>query len=117
MQQYSQFRAMLAITRASLKAIFRSPSAVIFSFLFPLIFILVFGFIGENGSVPAYKIAIDKNCDTANELYDSIKTFNRFNIVKYTNDAELQENLNKGKIAGIIKITKTPVSIPAYTYT
>jgi len=44
-QPYSQFRAMLAISRASLRAILRSPSAVIFSLGFPLIFILVFGFI------------------------------------------------------------------------
>src|SRR5450631_4218475 len=116
-QPYSQFRAMLAITRASLKAIFRSPSAVIFSFLFPLIFILVFGFIGESGGAPAYKIAIAKNCDTTNELYDSIKTFNRLDIVRFNTDAELRESMSKGKIAGVIKITKTPVAIPAYTYT
>ena len=51
---------MLAITKASLKGIFRSPSAVIFSFLFPLIFILTFGFIGDSGGVPVSKVAIDK---------------------------------------------------------
>ena len=49
--QYSQFKAMFAITRASLKAVFRSPSAVIFSIAFPLIFILVFGFVGGGGKV------------------------------------------------------------------
>ncbi len=42
---------MLALTKASLKAIFRSPSAVIFSFAFPLIFILVFGFLGGGGKI------------------------------------------------------------------
>ena len=68
MQKYSQVRAMLAITKASLKAIFRSPSAVVFSFVFPFIFILVFGFIGNNGGAPVYKIVIDKNCDTINAL-------------------------------------------------
>ena len=49
-QPYSQFRAMLAISRASLSAILRSPSAVIFSLGFPLVFILVFGFIGGGGT-------------------------------------------------------------------
>ena len=34
---------MLAISKASLRAIFRSPSAVVFSFGFPLIFILTDG--------------------------------------------------------------------------
>src|ERR1700739_570858 len=98
MQQYSQLKATLAITKASLKAIFRSPSAVIFSFLFPLIFILVFGFIGDSGGVPAYKIAIDKNCDTTNALYDSIKSTNRFKIVSFANDSDLQVSMRKGKI-------------------
>jgi len=46
---YNQIRAMLAITKGSLKATFRSPSAVLFSIGFPLIFILVFGFIGGGG--------------------------------------------------------------------
>ncbi len=43
---------MMAITRASIKAMFRNPSAVVFSFAFPLIFILVFGFIGNWGRWP-----------------------------------------------------------------
>jgi len=38
---YSQLRAMWAITKASLRSILRSPSAVVFSFAFPFIFILV----------------------------------------------------------------------------
>ena len=45
MHSYSQLKAMLAITKASLRSTFRSPSAVIFSIAFPLIFILVFGII------------------------------------------------------------------------
>jgi ABC-2 type transport system permease protein len=117
MEKYSQMKATLAITKASLKAIFRSPSAVIFSFLFPLIFILVFGFIGDSSGVPSYKIAFDKNCDTTNELYDSIKSVNRFKVETFANDSDLQVSLRKGKIAGVINITKTGVDMPAYVYT
>ena len=73
MHHYSQLKAMLAITKASLRGQFRSPSAVLFSFAFPFIFILVFGFIGKNAGVPVYKVALAKNCDTTNALYDSIK--------------------------------------------
>ena len=116
MQQYSQLKAMLAITKASLKSIFRSPSAVIFSFVFPFVFILVFGFIGNNGGVPVYKIALDKNCDTTNVLYDSIKTSNRIKIVHFENEKELSGDLVKGKIAGIFNIKKNATEIPAYTY-
>jgi ABC-2 type transport system permease protein len=117
MQQYSQLKAMLAITKASLRAIFRSPSAVLFSFAFPFIFILVFGFIGNNGSLPVYKIAIDKNCDTANVLYDSLKTSKRIKIVTFNTSEELRTNLVKGKITGVFNIRKNAVDTPAYTYT
>ena len=75
MQHYNQVKAMFAITKASLRGQFRSPSAVLFSFAFPFIFILVFGFIGKNTGVPVFKIALSKNCDTVNALFDSIKKY------------------------------------------
>ena len=115
--QYSQLKAMLAISKASLMAQFRSPSAVLFSFAFPFIFILVFGFIGNNGGVPVYKIAIDKTSDTTNALYDSIKTTNRIKIVRFNTAQELRSSLVKGKIAGIFNIKKNATEVPPYTYT
>ncbi|MEO6539872.1 MAG: ABC transporter permease [Ferruginibacter sp.] len=116
MKKYSQVRAMLAITKASLKAIFRSPSAVVFSFVFPFIFILVFGFIGDGGGSPVYKMVIAKDCDTSNALFDSIKLSSRIKIVSFADEKELRSALIKGRIAGILKISKTPVDTPAYTY-
>ncbi len=116
MQQYSQLKAMWAISKASLVGQFRSPSAVLFSFAFPFIFILVFGFIGNNGGVPVYKIALDKNCDTTNALYDSIKSNNRIRIVQFKSEQELRTNLVKGKITGVLNIKKNATEIPAYTY-
>ena len=117
MQKYSQLRAMLAITKGSLKAIFRSPSAVIFSFVFPFIFILVFGFIGNNAGIPVYKIAIAKDCDTTNALYDSIKASKRVKIVRFADEKELRTDLVKGRLAGALLITKTGKEVPAYKYT
>lgn len=117
MQQYSQFRAMLAITKAGLRAIFRSPSAVVFSFGFPFIFILVFGFIGNGGVAPTYKIVIDKTSDTANALFDSIKASSRFKLVYFNDTAAQRSSLVKGRIAGILTIKKTGADAPAYTYT
>ncbi len=117
MQKYSQVRAMLAITKASLRAIFRSPSAVVFSFAFPFIFILVFGFVGDNGGVPVYKIVIDAGSDTANAFYDSVKASNRIRIVRFADSAELRTNLVKGKIAGVLTISKSGTENPPYTYT
>jgi ABC-2 type transport system permease protein len=116
MQKYSQIKAMLAITKGGVLSVFRSPSAVVFSFVFPFIFILVFGFIGDGGGVPVYKMVIDKNCDTANALFDSIKASNRIKIVYFKDEKELHSNLVKGRIAGILKISKTNIESPAYSY-
>ena len=116
MQPYSQLKAMLAITTASLRAIFRSPSAIVFSFIFPFIFIIVFGFIGGNNGVPVYKIAIDANADTTNALFDSIKTTNRIKIVRYSSAEEIRLDILKGKIAAVLDIQKSGVTVPAYYY-
>ncbi len=107
---------MLAITRASLKAIFRSPSAVIFSFGFPFIFILVFGFIGGSGNAPVYKIALEANCDTSNTLFDSIKANKQLRIVRYADTTEMRSDLVKGRIVAVLAVKKTNNDIPACTY-
>ena len=113
--QYNQIRAMLAITKGSFKAIFRSPSAVVFSFAFPLIFILVFGFIGGDNSGPVYKIAFDNGSDSTNALYDSLIASKNVQVIKYASDKDLENDLIKGRITGVVKIIKNPSApMPAY---
>ena len=106
MKKYNQVTAMLAITKASLRAIFRSPSAVVFSFVFPFIFILVFGFIGDSGGIPTYKVVIDKDSDTTNVLFDSIRANGRIKFVSFADTMERRSSLIKGRFAGILTITK-----------
>jgi ABC-2 type transport system permease protein len=115
-QNYSQVKAMLAITKASLTGILRSPSAVVFSFIFPFIFILVFGFIGNSNGVPVYKVVLSKDCDTTNALFDSIKASNRIKIVSFESEEELNKSKMKGKIAAILTIEKTGAAVPAYKF-
>ncbi len=97
---------MMAISKASLKAMLRNPSALVFGFAFPLIFILVFGFIGNSGGGPVYTIAIDKSSDTTNALYDSLVSSKNIRINNYSNEALLQADLDKGRIAGVVNIVK-----------
>ena len=82
MQKYSQFRAFLAMLKASFRSIFSNPSALVFSFLFPVIFIYIFGSFG-NGNGVHYDIAMSDYADTTNELYDSIKTNPLITIVSF----------------------------------
>jgi ABC-2 type transport system permease protein len=111
-KEYSQLRAMIAITKGSLRATFRSPSAVVFSIAFPLIFILVFGFIGGGGRI-SINVAFDQNTDTANPIYPAIKNIAGIKVVNDTGK-ELQENLEKGRVTAVIKIEKSGLANPPY---
>jgi ABC-2 type transport system permease protein len=104
---------MLAITKASLRAISRSPSAIVFSIFFPLIFILVFGFIGNSGG-PTYRIVLDEKSDTANAIIDSLKTYKNVNFIHYKQEEALRSDLIKGRITGILNIQKADTA-NAYT--
>jgi len=110
---YSQLRAMLAITKGSLNAILRSPSAVVFSIAFPLIFILVFGFIGGGNGKTTVKIAIDPHSDTTSPVYAALTNINSIKIVKGSPDT-LQQELEKGRITANLLIAKTGLVSPAY---
>lgn len=111
-QSYNQLRAMLAITKASLQAMLRSPSAIIFSIFFPLIFILVFGFIGSGGS-PTYKVVLQKNSDTANALYSALKQNKYVRFVEPANATALESDMIKGRITGVLSIVRNTVATAA----
>ena len=105
---------MLAITKASLRAIFRSPSAVIFGFAFPLIFILVFGFIGGGGIT--VRIALKNLSDTNNVLMKNGLLRNpSVRLIQYQSEDEARKELSKGNIAAIIEIDSTQ-SANSYQY-
>lgn len=105
MAQYSQLKAMFAITKASLRSTFRSPSAVIFSIAFPLIFILVFGFLSSGGNINV-TVAMTQNSDTANPIYQTIKNIPGFKFAN-GNANKIQSELSKGRITAMIHITAT----------
>lgn len=111
--KYNQVRAMLAITKASLRSTIRSPSSVVFSVGFPLVFILVFGFIGNGGGF-SMNVAMDKNSDTSNRIYAAIKSIPGLHF-KDESDSVLKEDLEKGHLAAIINIEKNADAHPLYT--
>jgi len=108
---YSQLRAMLAITRASLRSITRSPSAVVFSIAFPLIFIVVFGFIGGNNI--SVSVGVHPACDTSNSIYAMMKSRTEVRLVREPIE-KMDEDLLKGKIAAIVRIEKGEDSAKAH---
>jgi ABC-2 type transport system permease protein len=114
--KYSQLKAMWAVTRASLRSISRSPSAVVFSFVFPFVFILVFGFIGNSSNRQSFRVVLENGSDTTNELFNALKVSGGVKFVHYKDEEEMKLDMQKGRIAGKIYITKnqtgnTPYSI------
>ncbi len=104
MKKYNQMRAMLAIARASFRSTTRSPSAVVFTLAFPLIFILVFGFIGNNGGAHVH-VAVDNTSDTLNAIYKILDNNPAVNLYA-DSDSEIYKELKKGDLDAIVHIEK-----------
>lgn len=108
--KYNQWKALLAMAKASLKAILRSPSAVIFSLGFPLVFILVFGFIGDNGV--SIKVGVDKRTDTSSYVFQALAKEKSLKLITGQTTADMQDDLKKGHLTAIIFIASIPQKGP-----
>lgn len=92
----------MSVAKASFRSIMRSPSAVIFNLVFPLIFIVVFANIG--GSAMKIDVGVAKDCDTNSIIYKALEKNKIVNLVRDQSVAEMHENLAKGNLAAIIDI-------------
>ncbi|HVZ56765.1 MAG TPA: ABC transporter permease [Chitinophagaceae bacterium] len=111
---YSQFQALWAITRASLKAIFKSPQSVFFSLFFPIVLIVVFGALSRGGGV-SLDVAFDRQSDTLNPVYYAIKNAPVFTI-QQGDPADLEDRMKKGRITALIDVRKLPADSGAARY-
>lgn len=109
---YSNTKATLALAKASFRSIMRSPSAVVFTLAFPLIFILVFGFLGGGGI--RVDVAIAPGSDLENPVIKALENISVIHVVKDKTAAEIQEELEKGHFAAVINVQKNPEGTPAY---
>ena len=109
---YSHLRAMLSITRASFTALLRSPSAIVFSILFPLIFILVFGFIGGGGRM-TFKVGFHPDSDTTAFLYKVMRDSLGLTLVNKPLP-EMEADLERGQMTAIITVRPNTEANPKY---
>jgi ABC-2 type transport system permease protein len=105
-------RATLAITKASLQSMLRSPSAIIFSLAFPIIFILVFGFIGGRSNYH-FDIAFTAQSDTTNPIYGWMSTDSN-TIIHTGTQGRIDSALLKGNLDAVVTINKSKDSSAMY---
>ena len=105
---------MFAITKASLRSITRSPSAVVFTLAFPLIFIVVFGFMG--GGRFSVDVAVKQGCNTANPIYMALQGIDIIDL-DTSKDAKLVGiDLEKGRIDATLFIQDNGLeAMPRYS--
>ncbi|QEM14125.1 ABC transporter permease [Mucilaginibacter rubeus] len=110
-KQYSNTKATLAIARASFRSILRSPSAVVFTLAFPLIFIIVFANIGGGGM--SIDVGLAKSSDTSanNPVYMALKKNKIMHLITDQSADEMSKNLAKGNIDAILDLK--PFAPPA----
>lgn len=109
---YNHTQATLALAKASFRSIMRSPSAVVFTLAFPLIFILVFGFLGNNGI--KVDLAVAPGSDLQNPVIRELKNTAVIKLINGKNRQEIYEMLEKGTIAGVLDVQKNSAAAPAY---
>lgn len=97
-------RQLLGFFKASFKALLRTPAGWLFGFLFPVIFVLLFGFISSNND-PNINVGILYDDST---IYAPIKSaFENLEIYTLTEDDNLEymlDLLEQGKLDGVIRI-------------
>src|SRR6476620_6214790 len=114
MSQYSQIRAMLAVSKASLVATFRSPQSIFFSLFFPIVLIWIFGSLsGGGGGVSAVDVAFERGIDSTSVLYFQMKNHPLLKI-EDPKKKDIEEELRKGRIAAVIDIQKADTGATPY---
>lgn len=111
-KNYSNTKATLALAKASFRSIMRSPSAVVFTLAFPLIFILAFGFLGNGGT--HIDVGVTPGSDINNPIMDMLNKTGMIRLVKDKSKAEFNNLLEKGNVAAMIDVQKN-INSAAYS--
>jgi ABC-2 type transport system permease protein len=103
---YNQFRAMMAVTRASLRATFKSPQSIFFSLFFPIVLMMIFGSVAANRA-PSVTVALDKGVDTLNPVYQVIRS--QMPMIRFEDrrKKDVEDEMRKGRITALMSFHQT----------
>jgi len=105
-----KLRAVLTFAVVDVKRAFRDKTGLFFIFVFPLIFLFVFGGIFGGNNDPSFNVALISKAD--NEFAkEFVKNIQKDDLVKIDSDAKVQskaeEKLQRGEIDAIIKLPES----------
>lgn len=105
MKQY--FQTIRVLCKTLLVRWARDPVALFFIFLFPLIFLLVFGAMSRNGDVN-FNIAVISHSDTAfaKEFTNTLKETKAFKIKDVQSFDQAKEKMGRGELSSIVEMPK-----------
>lgn len=110
----SQLRAFLSMTYYSLRAQTRNPATFAFSFLFPIVFISIFGLIGNTAQ--KLTIGVSNTQNMSNQIVQTVKK-QSFIALKQDSQDSLAAQLKQGKIDAILSVTNKPKTPSRYQVT
>lgn len=104
------FTAIWALTRSYVLRFFRDKTAMFFTFLFPLLFLFVFGSLyGNNGDDISFKVALFNRSDSsfAQQFSEDLKKSETFEVNKDITDFDkAKELMGRGEIDTIVELPK-----------
>lgn len=99
-------RTVWELTKAFTRRYFRDKVALFFTFLFPLIFLLVFGTIFGRNDTPRFDVVIINSAQTqfSNQFVDGLKEGDIFKLQENVTFDQAKEKLGRSEIDGIIEL-------------
>lgn len=82
----------------------RNPATFAFGFLFPVVFISIFGLIGN--SPQTLTVGLPSNSDLTNPIIQSVKQ-QKFVKTQIASEKDLETEMKQGKLSGIVSIQQT----------
>ena len=106
----NKFRSVLTFALIDIKRSFRDKTAIFFIFVFPLIFLFVFGGIFGNEDSPSFNVALLNQAD--NEFTTGfLKAAQQDELIKVdkniSTEADAREKMSRGEVDAIIKLPES----------
>lgn len=109
-----QIKAFWSIAWYAFRAQTRNPATFAFGFIFPIVFISIFGLIG--GGASKISVGVPSGDNENNAIVQSVKKLD-FVTVKEDSEENLKVLVKQGKIAGILHVETLQETPPRYNAT